>query len=51
MIPLSKFKEQLGEEAQNLTEEEIEQIYNTYYKLVEIIFDKWLREKNVKNDD
>ena len=49
MISLSKFKEQLGEEAQDLTDEEIEQIYHTYYKLVEIIFDKWLREKNIKN--
>lgn len=49
MIPLSKFKKQLGEAAQNLTNEEIELIYNTQYKLVEIIFDKWLREKNTKN--
>ena len=51
MISLSTFKKQLGKDAQDLTNEEIELIYNTFYKLVEIIFDKWLREKNTKNGD
>ena len=46
MITLSKFKKLLGEEANNLTDEQIEEIRNTLYQLVEIIFDKWMKEKN-----
>ncbi|MCK5267317.1 MAG: hypothetical protein KAR07_04050 [Spirochaetes bacterium] len=46
MLSLYQYKKLLGKEADNLTDEEIEKIGNTLYKLVEIIFEKWTRDKN-----
>ena len=46
MLSLSEFKKLAGKEADNLTDEQIEEIRDTQYQLVKIIFNKWMREKN-----
>lgn len=48
MISIEKFKKLLGSEAQNLTDEEIEQIRNSQYQLAEIAFDMWYKDKKDK---
>ncbi|MDD2495081.1 MAG: hypothetical protein PHE29_07815 [Tissierellia bacterium] len=50
MISLEKFKDLLGEEAQGLTDEEIEEIREAQYKFVQLAFDEWVREKGIKLD-
>ena len=47
MISLPKFKEILGEEAQGLSDEEIEQIRDAQYQFAKLAFDKWAREKGL----
>jgi len=49
MITLSKFKKLLGKEADNLTDEQIKEIRSTSYQLAEIAFEKWMKDKNIKN--
>lgn len=49
MIPLQKFKDVLGEEGKDLTEEEILKLKDQMEKLAEVLFDMWLREINPKN--
>ena len=49
MISIEKYKKILGKEAQNLTDEEIEQIRDAQYKLADILFDMWQEDKNKKN--
>lgn len=49
MLSLEEYKKQVKRETQDLTDEEIEQIYNTQYKLIEIFFDEWLKDKNIRN--
>ena len=48
MISIEKFKKLLGSEAQNLTDKEIEQIRNDQYKLADILFDMWRKNKKIK---
>ncbi len=40
MTPIEKFKELLGEEANNLSEKDIYRLREVQYGLTEIIFDK-----------
>lgn len=47
MINLSKFKELLGNEAQDLTEEEIERIRDAQYQFARLAFEKWAVEKGL----
>ena len=47
MISLSKFKELMGDEAQGLTDEEIEAIRNAQYQFAKLAFDKWARERDL----
>lgn len=49
MIELKEFKKLLGEEAENLTDEQIKQVYNIQDQLADIIFDMWLEKKVNKN--
>ena len=46
MISLSKFKEILGEDARDLTDQEIEEIRDAQYKLAELAFEFWQKNKN-----
>ena len=45
MISIEKYKKILGSEAQNLSDEEIEQIRDAQYKLAEVFFDMWWEDK------
>lgn len=45
MISLSKFKELLGNEAQGLTDEEIERIRDAQFQFARLAFEKWAMEK------
>ncbi len=47
MISLPKFKELLGNEAQGLTDEEIERIRDAQYQFARLAFEKWAREKGL----
>ena len=44
-ISIAEFKKLLGSEAQNLTDKEIEQIRNDQYKLADILFEMWWKDK------
>lgn len=48
MINLNKFKDLLGEEGKNLSEEEIELLKEAQYKLSKVVFDKWVKDKKIK---
>ncbi|MFA6547854.1 MAG: hypothetical protein WCT11_02830 [Candidatus Magasanikbacteria bacterium] len=45
MISLPKFKELLGEEAKNLTDEDIERIRDAQYQFARLAFEKWAIKK------
>ena len=45
MISIEKFKKILGPKAQNLSDEEIEQIRDAQYRLSDILFDMWWEDK------
>jgi len=47
MISLSKFKELLGDEAQGLTDVEIESIRDAQYQFARLAFEKWAKEKGL----
>ncbi len=47
MITLSKYKELFGDEAQGLTDEEIEAIRDAQYQFARLAFDKWVLEKGL----
>jgi hypothetical protein len=47
MISLAKFKELIGEEAEGLTDAEIEEIRDAQYKFARLAFDKWALEKRL----
>lgn len=47
MISLSKFRELLGDDAQDLTDEEIERIRDAQYQFAKLVFDKWAKEKKL----
>ena len=49
MISLPKFKELLGDEAQDLTDEEIEHIRDAQYQFARLAFNKWAMEKELVN--
>jgi len=49
MISLPTFKKILGEEAQGLTDQQIEQIRDTQYQFARLAFYKWAKEKNFIN--
>ena len=49
MISIEKYKKILGSEAQNLSDEEIEQIRDAQYKLADVLFDMWWEDENEKN--
>jgi len=46
MIPLDEFKASLGPLAQTLSEEEIIDLRERMDKLADIVFDRWLRDRN-----
>jgi hypothetical protein len=46
MISLDEFKKLLGPTAETLTDEEIVKIREMEYRLGDIIFDAWLRQRN-----
>ena len=48
MIPLQEFKNALGDEAKNLTEEEILKLRDHQDQEAEIFFTMWLEEINKK---
>ncbi len=52
MITLSKYKELLGDEAQWLTDEEIEHIRDIQYRFAELAFEFWMskKAKNLENN-
>lgn len=47
MIDLIKFRQLLGPIAHDLSDEEVERIRETEYGLVDAIFERWLRKRNV----
>ena len=48
MIPLQEFKDALGDEAKNLTEEEILKLREHQDKEAEIFFYMWLEDRKKK---
>jgi len=46
MIPLSKFKEKLGESANNLSDCEIEKVRDLQYQFADVLFDMWVKDKS-----
>lgn len=50
MISLEKFRELLGREAVGLTNKEIEEIRDAQYQFARLAFDKWAREKGLRNN-
>lgn len=46
MIPVDKFRDLLGEEADGLTNKQIEEIRDLEYRIADAVFDLWLRERN-----
>jgi len=48
MISLEEYKKQVKRETQNLTDKEIEGLYNALYAFVEMIFEEWRKDKNIK---
>lgn len=50
MISLLKFKELLGEEAQGLTDKELESIRDAQYQFARLAFEKWTKEILSKNE-
>ena len=51
MIPLQEFKDALGDEAKNLTEEEILKLREHQDREAEIFFAMWMEEINKKHND
>lgn len=47
MISLLKYKELLGEEAQGLTDQEIESLRDAQYQFARLAFQEWLIKKNL----
>jgi hypothetical protein len=47
MISLAAYKQILGDEAQGMTDAEIEQIRDAQYQLAEIIFPMWSKDKQL----
>ena len=47
MISLSEFKKLLGDYGKNLTDQQIEEIRNEQYKVAEMAFKVWMREKGL----
>lgn len=43
---IKRFRKLLGESANKLTDEEITRIMKIQYQLADLMFDKWLKEKN-----
>jgi len=50
MISLLKFKEMLGEEARGLTDQEIKEIRDAQYKMAELAFEVWQKEKHYQKN-
>ena len=48
MLSLSEYKKILGENAQGMTDEEIEELRDAHRNLAEIVFEHW--QKNRKNN-
>lgn len=51
MISLAKFKELLGNEAENMTDKEIEEIRDAQYQMAEIAFEFWRAKNPSRKDD
>jgi hypothetical protein len=51
MIGLPEFKKLMGEEAIGLTDQEIEEIRNAQYKMAELAFEFWRKDKALKNNN
>ena len=49
MIALPAYKKLLGEEAQNLTDKEIEQIRDVQYQFAELAFYMWAKQKKLND--
>jgi len=47
MIPITKFKELLGDEAKDMSDEEIEELRSCQYAWAEFIFDDWAEKKGL----
>jgi hypothetical protein len=50
MIGLPEFKKLMGEEARGLTDQEIEEIRDAQYKMAELAFEFWRKEKPFSRD-
>lgn len=48
MITLQQFKDSLGDEAKELTEEQIIKLKSQMEQMAEIFFDMWLKSKSKK---
>jgi len=46
MIPLADYKKLLGIWGKDLTDDEVQKIYNMQCQLADVIFDKWLVKHN-----
>lgn len=47
MIALSKLRTLLGSEAISLSDEHLESLRTDMYKLVDLAFDKWVKDKDL----
>lgn len=48
MLSISEFKKLAGEEADNLTDEEIEKVRDVMCELSNMLFDMWIEDINKK---
>lgn len=48
MISLPKYKELLGKEAHELTDDKIEQLRDDQYQIVELAFEVWAKNRGLK---
>lgn len=47
MIALAKYKQLLGNEGENLTDAEVEELRDAQYRMARIAFEMWSKEKNI----
>jgi|CXWL01.1.fsa_nt_gi hypothetical protein len=50
MVSLEKFKQLIGTEALNYSDEELEDLHRSFYDLGQLMFDVWHDSKNVSKD-
>jgi len=51
MISISKCRKLIGDKAEKMTNKEVEEVRDQFYKLADLAFDSWLENKKQENDN